>query len=208
MSPDAAIAELDHIQEQYVDDQPPSMLTAWCDIASAHSDNSAVAAKATEAICDAVRNNPRNAAAAVGAGVIPVVLALMARHVPSEHVQGRGCWALRLLVGAHPAAADAIASNEGFDGRLYVAMEAHLTSGLVQGNACLAIERIAKHSVTGKMVLVSGRAVEVCTRAVRVTQDSAYDALAVLTGTVSALIAACALMDVCLCFDWCDWCFN
>lgn len=210
MSPDAAIAELDRIGKQCktaCDGKSPRMaFTKWHDITFTHSGDEAVAAKALDAIGWAVANKPLNAAAAVGAGVIPIVFDIMAGHVSSVEVQHKGCDALRWLVDAHSPAADAIASSKGFDARIYAAMDEHVTVTSVQWRACWAIESIAKHSVVGKRVLLSGRAVDVCMRAKGVAPTYADKALMAVGFVVwfhcvvlrESLICACHCIPVCI----------
>jgi len=107
-----------------------------------------------------------------------VLFDIMRKHITEAEIQWR---ALSLLSGLLCIdRADEVVNVDGWDTCIYASMDAFPDDPNVQDYGCVCIIEMSWGSVSGKEVLRSGRALEVCRRATRLCPHVATDALEAL----------------------------
>lgn len=122
------------------------------------------------------------------AGVIDAVVEMMGLHgLTSADVASRGCFALCNLAAGHPADAQAIVCSRGL-ALILSAMTSHPGDGMVQCDACMALQSIADFGgPAAKRVIRDSAAVELLNAAKR-THSNDEDVLGVAEGALRELL--------------------
>jgi hypothetical protein len=107
-----------------------------------------------------------------------LVLDVMGKHATKAQIQWLGFVFLSWF--AHSGRVENILAVDGWDARVYDAMDAFPDDTDVQIRGCGLCKRIADKSVSGKEILLSGRATEVCQRARLIVSYYANEAIEAL----------------------------
>jgi hypothetical protein len=166
------------IRNYFWENDPDAMLQLWADISHMHADNVNLATEALKLLGFVLHEMPLRSYISANDGVISVIFNLMKWE--DAALQKRGFLVLYMLTSCNPLFLSQVVSTPGFDVITYTAMDMFTDDWAVQVHGCCLIKRIAKRSVEGKNILLSGRAIEVCTRALSVTGRGAENALRAL----------------------------